>query len=216
MNSAESSNGRIPWVDALKGLGIALVVFGHIANGSLFQRLIYTFHMPLFFFISGFLHKPANRLPRYFRKKTIHLLVPYASFAVIASIPKAAHILRHGFTAQRMEHGFFVLLWGGAAMRGTYGVLWFLTCLFLTQQVANWIIVRFSRSTFMMVSAASLLLSYGHSIWFPGDSLPWDADVVLAALPFFAVGYLLRDFDFGKAIPVIVGFASILATTFQI
>jgi len=213
MNPAEPSNGRIPWVDTLKGLGIALVVCGHIANDTLLQHLIYAFHMPLFFFISGFLHRPANDLRRYFRKKTIQLLVPYASFAAIASIPKAAHILRHGLTAHRMEHGFFVLLWGGAAMKGTYGVLWFLTCLFLTQQLSNWIIVRFSRSAFMVVSAASLLLSYGNSIWFPGDSLPWDANVVLAALPFFAVGYLLRDFDFGRAIPVAVGFASILATT---
>ena len=50
------------WIDAANGLGIIFVVLGHaIADttqnvqffGKLFQ-IIYSFHMPLFFFLSGF------------------------------------------------------------------------------------------------------------------------------------------------------------------
>ena len=42
-------------VDVAKGIGIVLVVLGH--SGIEFGHyLIYMFHMPLFFFLSGMLH----------------------------------------------------------------------------------------------------------------------------------------------------------------
>lgn len=57
---------RSEWVDYAKAIGILLVVYGHVARGlvnagimsdSLVQQyvdsVIYTFHMPLFFFLSG-------------------------------------------------------------------------------------------------------------------------------------------------------------------
>lgn len=57
---------RCLWVDYAKGIGIILVVYGHVARGlhgagltineSTFRTIdsvIYSFHMPLFFFLSG-------------------------------------------------------------------------------------------------------------------------------------------------------------------
>lgn len=57
---------RTRWVDYAKGIGITLVVYGHVARGLVNARLpvateplrtidnvIYTFHMPLFFFLAG-------------------------------------------------------------------------------------------------------------------------------------------------------------------
>ncbi len=54
------------WVDYAKAIGIFLVVYGHVARGlmnaglpldkqwfELLDSVIYTFHMPLFFFLSG-------------------------------------------------------------------------------------------------------------------------------------------------------------------
>jgi fucose 4-O-acetylase-like acetyltransferase len=58
-------NQRIAWADYAKGMGIILVVYGHSARGlmssgmipsvsifSVVDYTIYTFHMPLFFFLS--------------------------------------------------------------------------------------------------------------------------------------------------------------------
>lgn len=63
---------RVQWVDVAKGIGIILVVFGHVLRGlassgimqssgyvKLLDDVIYSFHMPLFFFISGMLLKSA-------------------------------------------------------------------------------------------------------------------------------------------------------------
>ena len=48
---------RLIWIDWAKALAITLVVFGHtpIEKGNFLQNYIVVFHMPLFFFISGFL-----------------------------------------------------------------------------------------------------------------------------------------------------------------
>lgn len=56
---------RLNWVDWAKTFGIFLVVFGHSFNPSSSEwswelellNLIYSFHMPLFFFLSGYLFK---------------------------------------------------------------------------------------------------------------------------------------------------------------
>lgn len=59
---------RIVWIDTLKALGIIAVVVGHVVPGTL-AKIIFSFHMPLFFFISGFLFKEKNEVGSYFKKK---------------------------------------------------------------------------------------------------------------------------------------------------
>ena len=49
---------RIEWIDNAKGLGILFVIIAHVINHTQTlmsaSTLIYTFHMPLFFILSGF------------------------------------------------------------------------------------------------------------------------------------------------------------------
>ena len=61
-------------IDIAKGISIFLVVFGHLCQGgnyvdAYFYAMIYSFHMPLFFFVSGYLYKERNI------KETIKLVV---------------------------------------------------------------------------------------------------------------------------------------------
>ncbi|KPU43709.1 acyltransferase family protein [Oxobacter pfennigii] len=70
-------NKRINWIDALRGFTIILVVLGHIERGlkgeglflnyslQLFDNIIYSFHMPLMFMISGFLYGRSNIIDIY-------------------------------------------------------------------------------------------------------------------------------------------------------
>lgn len=43
------------WVDIAKGIGIILVFLGHFNIPDTLRAEIYTFHIPLFFFLSGVL-----------------------------------------------------------------------------------------------------------------------------------------------------------------
>lgn len=88
------------WVDAAKGLGIIFVVLGHaIADttpnvpifGKIFQ-IIYSFHMPLFFFLSGFCgikalqKRQLHEKEAYILERFKRLMIPYF-FVGICYIP---------------------------------------------------------------------------------------------------------------------------------
>ena len=52
---------RVQYIDAMRGFAIILVVLGHVLGqtfhldgGGLLGKIIYSFHMPLFFYISGY------------------------------------------------------------------------------------------------------------------------------------------------------------------
>ena len=47
--------------DIMKGIGIILMLVGHLPGIGMMHQFIYSFHMPMFIFLSGYLAKPANR-----------------------------------------------------------------------------------------------------------------------------------------------------------
>lgn len=94
---------RIRWIDAGKGFAILLVVFGHVLLGLVRSgtyvkynndmryvlELIYAFHMPVFFALSGYFFKALNNIKDFkelISKKLLALGVPYVSFSIIMFI----------------------------------------------------------------------------------------------------------------------------------
>ncbi|WP_412988375.1 acyltransferase family protein [Pediococcus siamensis] len=92
---------RIKWVDLAKGIGIILVVYGHVILGvhdaglslnglnyNLQHSFIYTFHMPLFFFLSGLFAKRWVGRPTKvaLSQKMRTLLFPYIVWGIIQGI----------------------------------------------------------------------------------------------------------------------------------
>lgn len=71
-------NRRIEWIDIYRGLGILLMVAGHVGFGSVFDKVIHGFHMPMWFFISGYLFQPGKRnLTGTIKHRAKKLMVPY-------------------------------------------------------------------------------------------------------------------------------------------
>ena len=49
---------RLEWIDLAKGIGIILMIIGHMPSiPSAVHNWIFSFHMPLFFFLSGYMFK---------------------------------------------------------------------------------------------------------------------------------------------------------------
>ena len=84
-NNDASHSKRNPNIDFLKGMLILLVIVGHLLNGSirssLPRYLIYSFHMPLFIALTGYLIRPEGLLsltfPALIRKYFRRLLLPW-------------------------------------------------------------------------------------------------------------------------------------------
>jgi len=90
-------NKRIEYIDALKGFAIFLVIWGHIiiqlgSYPNTTYSIIYSFHMPLFFIISGFFFKSSLKLtPKDFlSKKSFQLLYPWFLWCIILGIDQAS------------------------------------------------------------------------------------------------------------------------------
>ena len=58
----QMKSGRIESIDAAKAIGIVLVIMGHCFNSTLpyMHEFIYSFHMPLFFILSGWFIKESS------------------------------------------------------------------------------------------------------------------------------------------------------------
>lgn len=80
-------NKRMMWLDALRGFGMICITLGHLGCFELLERYLYSFHVPLFFFISGYLyHRGTATLPTYIKKKTMSILVPFLAWTFLSTM----------------------------------------------------------------------------------------------------------------------------------
>lgn len=172
----------IPWIDALKGIGILSVVIGHVF-GALFVHL---YHMPLFFLIAGYMYRPDENLWRFSRKKTIRLLIPYVSFFLLLSM---SFILSgHAFSRNGMLY-FGRFIYGGSCLKGELGTFWFVTVFYIALLLFNCLI----RVRANWICCMTILLCAAYALEMMDIQLPEGLNVVPMALFFLFVGYKLRD-----------------------
>lgn len=202
---------RYNWIDVMKGIGIIVVVIGHIFGGYL-KDFIFLFHMPLFFFISGYLYKNKINQKQYFKDKFISLGIPYISFLFL--IYPASNWDNYS-KINSIEFLIFIIkpIIGGRFLINYTGVFWFITCFFVLQILMNYFIIKFNQVTLFFVITFLLLLSYLNSMIFPNFWLPGNINVALAAAPFFYVGYLIKinKVKFNKLIILILSIIVIVS-----
>lgn len=67
---------RVDYIDALRG--ILIMIMGHVDFGAAFDKYIHAFHMPAWFFLSGYFWNYDNLSYGEFVKKKIKaFIVPY-------------------------------------------------------------------------------------------------------------------------------------------
>lgn len=189
---------RIEWVDIAKGIGIICVVIGHTEiSDTLFGRIIYLFHMPLFFYISGYLYKKQENMKAHLKNKSIQLLIPYFVFLFIFTPVNGLSDLLNNTSLSISDIISFVLkiLSGGKNIGGATTVFWFITCFYLTQILYNLLHNKFSEKSINYIAVVMLILGYLSPMLIADINIPWNANVVLVALPVYHIGYLSRKFD---------------------
>lgn len=180
-------------IDALKGIAIFLVVWGHSIQffgegyGMLdthVGKFIYMFHMPLFFFMSGLFAKSSVEIPffRLIRKKSVQLILPLFCWSVLSSLQ---FILAKDVTSPKtminIEIGQFL-----------FG-FWFIPVLFLSF-VFLWFVVRIKSEKIY-----SLLFSCLFLLFIPSIPIVDLYIVKLKAFyPFFILGFLFSINDCGS------------------
>lgn len=122
-------------VDIAKGILIILVVVAH-AQTDIVHDIIFMFHMPLFFVISGFLMRREKLLKTgYVSGKIKHLMIPYIIYLVLDMV-----LIRKTLSV----HDWIYALLGGRAVTGVY---WYITCFLFTMFLLSDLLEKFSDRT---------------------------------------------------------------------
>lgn len=129
-------NGRLSWLDILKGIGIILVAVGHIYSNKIIGTWLYSFHMPLFFMATGYTYREKPILQD-IKHRFQTIVVPYFSFGLLVLLYWVVFERRFRESSMTPFESLIGLL------RGQYSYLdfnvhfWFLPCFFTTAVLFN-------------------------------------------------------------------------------
>lgn len=185
---------RKSYLDILRGIGVFYVVLGHIAHISPVVQYVYSFHVPLFFFISGILFAPSKYTSTscYIEKKVKSLLIPYFVFYIICLFYwyfVEYRLFGRGGDTTFVQEAMFIFL-GRVSISG--GALWFLPCLFCVE-VLYWFIHN-ERNRYQGIISALLLAVVGClCIYYQFFPQAFGLLQAFVMIPFFAFGFLLKS-----------------------
>lgn len=120
---------RQTWIDCVRGIGIILVVLGHYIQGpDPLSKWILSFHMPLFFILSGILvamregyaGKPLSSILIH---KAKQMLYPFFTFSLLVIL----YYLLRGKTDVAAKVSYYTITLEG------YNALWFLPALWMAE-----------------------------------------------------------------------------------
>lgn len=182
-----SRKERIAWIDCAKGIAILLVIVGHTVYDPRIRGAIFSFHMPLFFMLSGAAGVGAEDLAqwrRQTRKGAEKLLLPavvlFSLRLVLMELMDIAPL------PSLREYG--LALWYSSGVNvgdaPAIGMVWFLVVLFFARCLMGLIQPRFRSWVWPVTLGFSAI-----GVWLGGQKwLPLSMDLVLAVMIFFPVG----------------------------
>lgn len=187
---------RIDWIDQVKGFAILLVVYGH--NFPVTEKYVYTFHMPLFFMISGFFF-PSELNISTIKKRVNSILIPYFLWAFFLFLFWVFVGRKMGNSADKnlsVLDNFIGIFYAQGGMKYmNWGIpMWFLPTIFLCFML-YFLIKKYIRSQQLLIVSVLLItiIGFTYSRFFE-INLPWSINVAMVALFFFAFGNLTFNY----------------------
>lgn len=194
----EVKRNRIEIIDIAKCIAIIMVVLGHTATNNellgsnlhLFYKIMYSIHMPLFFFLTGMSIHPKglhslNAWSDFLHKMILTIAIPYLVWAFIYcqfSVENAGRIL----------YGSWEMLGKAGSMTS----MWYLSCLFLARIMTAGIITLKEHFHVKGVRAllvpSALCMIIGAALPRIEIGYPWELQVAFVAAGFILLGIVFR------------------------
>lgn len=187
---------RLSYIDVFKGLGILIMLVGHLYGNTLCFAYINSFHMPLFFFISGLLLNTDKyqKFKSFLISRVKSLYVPFVLFYLILWV-YWCFVERQFRTLQVPPvDAFLGLFWGSNNCYWIYpaGVLWFVAALF-SLEIIIYSASKLSRNKCNIVLligfVLGVILAY-HKLYI----FPLGINNALISIPFMFAGLKLRKY----------------------
>ena len=201
---------RVRYFDIARGLAILAVILGHSTLNVkrpesmdhvsfLFYSCCFSFHMPLFFALSGFFSHPESKFA--WRKEIRELLVSYGltSFMVIICNVLLALPLHRSILNSLVIWTKASIYGAGAPVDGLFwsvhhsiGAIWFLLALFWAHLLVN-LAVHLPYTFIWIALFFAIGYTSAHIGW-----LPWSIQAGMAAATFVYLGHLAHQLNLQK------------------
>lgn len=203
---------RIEYIDIAKGIGILLVVLGHNynlkENAPFIFRFIFSFHIPLFFFLSGFIFHLPSTFIEMVKKRFSSLLLPFLTTIFLLYFMDA-FFTGMNFVVIVSRLAKSVLYAGGFYIEWVQ--LWFLPHLFIVSIFA-YVMLKFISNKYIrwiLLIAGLAVSQHVISYFWPfrvmvsGEianygGLPYSFDLILICGFFFLLGNEIGKLDLSK------------------
>lgn len=190
---------RYEYIDIAKGIGILMVVWAHILITGASHRVIYAFHMPLFFLVSGMLFR-RDKYTCFFdflRRRAKRLLVPFVIYSVATWIIWAVfRFIRHDVIVSYWDPLLqTVIAKGSGAYMVHNSALWFIPCLFATEMM-YFGFGKFNDIVKLLISVGCATVSFILGYYFEDCwwfLLPWNFDAAMIAVLFYCIGNIFSS-----------------------
>ena len=185
--SKTSVSSRIEYIDIARGIGILLVVLGHndfsLVSPFAYQ-VIYSFHMPLFFFLSGYFINTSSSFLAFTVKRFHSLLKPYL-FTIFLIYAGSISFGRIGF---QNALGRIIKSLYASGIYIDWVQLWFLPHLFVTALYAFIFLKLFERGEGRLLKWLALIATLGLSSitlprFYPFSLMVFGKEYILYGLP---------------------------------
>lgn len=192
----QNEKKRIIWIDIAKAIAIFAMIEGHTApyNGAL-RNFIYSFHMPLFFILTGFTARQITTWSDFgnvLKKDILRIFIPCIGIQALNGF--LSFLIYHENAAESISLRIEQLVWGSAFDiygHSCVGMIWFLIALFWSKQLFNLIMLlfptKYNGSIFLMLAFLGKYLADKELY------LPQSFDVCLVAVLFLYLGYAFKQ-----------------------
>lgn len=201
---------RLAVLDVAKGFCMLFVVFAHVNYTPILLKLIYSFHMPLFFILAGVVYRREKypSLGTFLRRRWQNLILPYLTFSVVSIVYVFLSEKIFPYTADLSKDDYWKAFAQIFLAQGSTPVLntplWFVPCL-LTVEILYYQISLHKLPVVIPVCITLMSLGWlleSGKLPFDNTRLPWTLDSALFALGFYASGNILAPW-IKKSIEVI-------------
>lgn len=186
-NSLSIKPTRLQWVDWMKVLGMYFIIVGHTFPTNL-CAFVYSFSVPLFFFLSGLLEK-GNYTKKEFTNKCVQtLLIPYILICLInTTIMFFQDNCIWDFTLWMKKLLYITLgLHNLFGIRG-YGSMWFVYTLIVIK--IFFFLCKGNQKKLVILSVLGIIgaLLFNHII---GKGFGWSTTNAMLSFSFYVTGYM--------------------------
>lgn len=186
---------RFNWIDWAKTIGIFIVVLCHVPQYPTFEHAFFcSFQMPLFFFLSGYLHKNSDTFGDALKKYWTTIIVPYLLFQIIFYLYWYIAQKYDGHDVSTLYTAFMLPLLKCLVGIPINGVTWFLAALLIIKLYANFILSKPYRVKLTIISCVIVII-VRYLMYMNNDDvkISFAIDSMLIFLPFFFLGYFTKS-----------------------